>query len=192
MPNPISSTSSGSAELDYTPVDGYEDAEAGVCKAPTATETEAESEPPHTSYRTTYGDGKIHREGFGLRVDPNVSKRMEVKGEHADHTVVASGVDAFVGATTHNADGSTGARVGASASLEQVTWTGGDKRGDEITIGAAAGVGFDVSSGTRDVDKDGRKEYCLRAAIGPVIAGACAEYESIAEDAKEFYRRLSQ
>jgi hypothetical protein len=44
-----------------------------------------------------------------------------------------------------------------------------------VTYGVAAGVGFGASSGIRDQDLDGTKEYCARVAFGPATFGFCLE-----------------
>jgi hypothetical protein len=47
-----------------------------------------------------------------------------------------------------------------------------------LTFGAAVAVGMEASAGVRDVDRDGKREYCLRAgggALGKVTVGLCLE-----------------
>jgi hypothetical protein len=175
MPEPISSNTS---PLNYTPVDGEE----GFSEPPAALSENSAAADPDTSYlfaegdetwHHQYGDGEIHQEGFGFRVDP--SEAHTKKFADGMLTVTASGVDALVAATKNNADGSQGARLAASANIGQATVSLSDQSGTEVTGGLGFGVGFDASSGTRDIDGDGDNELCVRASWNVVVAGICVE-----------------
>jgi hypothetical protein len=83
---------------------------------------------------------------------------------------------------TQNVDGSTGAHLKAGAALYSAEVTTGTP-GFQLTVGVDVGVGIEASSGERDLDGDGRTEYCFRAGTA-VLAGFCAEPGQLLADAK--------
>jgi len=168
MPEPISSSNQS---LNYTPADS-EPADGGMCVAPEVTSQDSAPEP---QVKTTYGDGKIHREGIGIRVDPSVTHTAKAEAHGQDVHLTLTGVDALIAATTRNADGSEGARLAANGNIVQGVVTVPSGSGGEVTLGLGLGVGFDASSGARDADADGEKEYCVRASFGAFVLGACTE-----------------
>jgi hypothetical protein len=182
--------------LDYTPLEQPEEASGGMCVAPEAgdpPEKPAPSKAPSGS-TVTYGDGEIHRDGAGIRVDPNVSRQIPFETAGGDWVVTLNGVEAMVAATDNTADGSDGARLAGNLSLISGSATQSDGSGNEVTFGLGVGVGFDASSGTRDADGDGRTEYCVRAAGGGVVsvtAGFCAEPQAVADTIGEFLSDLA-
>jgi hypothetical protein len=178
MPDPISSANQS---LNYTPA-GPDEAEGGMCVAP--------NDAPEPIFTTTYGDGEIHREGFGFRVDPSATTTGKITVSEHDVDVTMTGVDALVAATDRNADGSKGARLAASANIWQGTATIPNGSGGEFTAGVGIGVGVDVSSGTRDADSDGNSEYCLRTSFGFVVLGGCSEtIPALVDEASEALSR---
>jgi hypothetical protein len=73
-----------------------------------------------------------------------------------------------------NDDGSRGANlgigavaVGAEATVSYSGWS--------LTAGAAASLGFAVSSGERDADGDGSPERCFKGSVGFATLGVCTE-----------------
>lgn len=108
---------------------------------------------------------------------PEVSAGMARVGIFSDDGTNAATMDVFtarMGVGTHNRDGSRGVNVGATATAIGVEGTIGAS-GWSFTAGAAVGVGADVSVGTRDQDRDGKRELCGRITAGPVTLGACVE-----------------
>ncbi len=187
MPEPISSTNQCT---NYTPVEP-EPEEPLMCLAPeegpAGEPADAEPEP---RFKTTYGDGKIHREGFGFRVDPSATTTGKVSVLDHDVELTMTGVDTLVAATTKNVDGSKGARLSASANIIQGTATIPNGNGGEVTVGVGVGVGFDASSGTRDSDSDGEAELCVRAAWRFFVVGGCSEtIPALIDKAKEALSR---
>lgn len=75
---------------------------------------------------------------------------------------------------TQNPDGSVGANFNISAAVVGAEATVGYS-GNSATLGVAAGLGLEVSSGWRDADGDGRTEECVRAGIKLVTVGLCLE-----------------
>ena len=92
----------------------------------------------------------------------------------------ASIVSAELNIGTQNSDGSTGAHIKAQASLVSAELTTGSPT-LQLTVGVDFGVGLEASSGERDLDADGKTEYCVRAGAG-VVVGGCIEPAQIAED----------
>jgi hypothetical protein len=98
-------------------------------------------------------------------------QRVGLSGGGLTGSVEAFTLRAHMGA--HNDDGSEGANIGVSATAVGLEGTvGGSTSG---TFGVAAGVGFGASSGLRDQDRDGAKEYCVRVSVGPATLGLCVE-----------------
>lgn len=91
---------------------------------------------------------------------------------------------------TNNADGSQGAHIKAGGAIiaEELTVKDGAV---QVSIGADAGVGLEASSGTRDVDKDGNAEYCIRGG-SKVVVGACIEPGQFITDAKKGFDALKR
>jgi hypothetical protein len=75
---------------------------------------------------------------------------------------------------THNADGSKGFNIGASAVAAAAEGTLKWNGTDQATLGVAAGVGFQLSVGTRDADHDGKREACIRV-VEILTLGLCME-----------------
>lgn len=84
---------------------------------------------------------------------------------------------------TQNVDGSQGAHIKAGAAIYSAEVATGTP-GFELTLGADLGIGLEASSGERDLDGDGRSEYCFRAGSS-LLAGFCAEPAQLLADAKD-------
>ena len=74
-----------------------------------------------------------------------------------------------------NPDGSYGSHVGASATVVGIEGTATFLGATSITLGLSAGVGGEVSVGTRDLDKDGNPEMCARISLAFLTVGLCLE-----------------
>jgi hypothetical protein len=76
---------------------------------------------------------------------------------------------------THNADGSDGVSLGASASAVGVEFTVGGDSDNSLTVGVGVGVGAHVSLGGRDIDNDGKPEVCAHVGVAVFTLGGCVE-----------------
>jgi hypothetical protein len=81
-----------------------------------------------------------------------------------------------------NVDGSEGAHIKVGAALYSAEVTSGTPD-FQLTVGADLGVGLEASSGERDLDRDGKTEYCFRAGTS-VVVGMCFEPASAIEVAR--------
>jgi hypothetical protein len=103
-------------------------------------------------------------------------------------TVSVRGGSAEVDIGSNNVDGSTGAhvKVGGAALAPELTMKSGAQ---QLSVGVDAGAGFEASSGTRDIDRDGNREYCLRGGA-KLVLGACIEPGQVITDLDTAWRTL--
>jgi hypothetical protein len=132
-----------------------------------------------TKYGNLSGNGYL---GLAAGAGPgNLGGRVSVaevegswtgtSGETTTVSARAGTVEVDVG--TKNVDGSTGAhlKVGAAVVTGELTTKGGAQ---QLSIGGDLGGGLEASSGTRDIDGDGNREYCIRGGAALVLGG-CIE-----------------
>jgi hypothetical protein len=90
---------------------------------------------------------------------------------------------ARVNAGIHDNDGSEGLNAGVQLTAAQVEvahqFQDREARifrsGDSVAFGLSAGAGFEISTGDRDLDGDGKIEKCLRVLSGVAVLGLCLE-----------------
>lgn len=124
-------------------------------------------------------DGVIEAEAVSLSVQAGLQNeaqagvaRVGVVTDHVSANVETLTLKAHAG--IDNADGSIGLNAGVSASFvsSEVTAKYG---GNSITIAAGAGAEVGGHIGIRDINKDGRPEFCVRWALGTFSLGGCVE-----------------
>jgi hypothetical protein len=100
---------------------------------------------------------------------------LERRGKSSSEQVSLLSVGAHLG--TRNADGSRGVNAGVGASVVDAEATLG--QASSITIGAKlGGAGGEFSVGLRDIDKNGKRELCVRAGVELMLGaliGVCIE-----------------
>ena len=126
-------------------------------------------------------------EQVSVETDPltDAERRKAFVGLAGKATAEALSAKAHLG--IHNADGSVGFNIGASAVLVNAEGTvdvsllGGVFEGS-FTAGVGLAKGGELSVGLRDQDNDGRTEVCGRIGIQPgvsVTLGACLELPKV-------------
>lgn len=102
--------------------------------------------------------------------------RLGIQNDDGD-SITAELLTGHIAYGTHNKDGSEGANISFGVTLAGVEITKDVGDGKSATAGAAVGVAVELSAGTKDSDRDGKEEYCLRVAAPslPFAVGGCVE-----------------